>query len=116
MVPCAGVTIGFVETMYDINEGDGTVTLTIAVLSGELSEDVVLNFATLPGTASGEIDRNTHSLTDHCLKLFQAHISNWPSPLLQTHFKHTSNTHPLTILLIHFTHTFIYSDTSLHSS
>ena len=87
MVPCAGVTIGFVETMYDINEGDGTVTLTIAVLSGELSEDVVLNFATLPGTASGEIDRNTHSLTDHCLKLFHAHISNWPSPLLQTHFQ-----------------------------
>ena len=48
----SGVTIGFVETEYDVNEAAGTVTVEVAVLSGELSEDVPIDFTTQPGTAT----------------------------------------------------------------
>ena len=51
--PSAGVTIGFVETEYSVDEDDGSALVTVAVLSGELSEDVVVGFNTQDDTATG---------------------------------------------------------------
>ena len=48
-----GVTIGFVETLYSVDENDGSIVVTVAVLSGELSEDVVVGFNTQDDTATG---------------------------------------------------------------
>ena len=52
--PSIGVTIGFVETSYSVDESDGSAVVTVAVLSGELSDDVVVGFVTLDDTAIGE--------------------------------------------------------------
>ena len=49
----AGVTIGFVNESYTVNEADGTALVTVAVLSGELSEDVVVGFNTQDISATG---------------------------------------------------------------
>lgn len=51
--PGAGVTIGFVNTTYSVNEGDFGVAVTVGVLSGVLSEDVVVVLTTRNGTATG---------------------------------------------------------------
>ena len=46
------VQIGFEETDYSVNEEDGSVTLFVRVLSGELSSDVEIGFTTRDGTAT----------------------------------------------------------------
>lgn len=47
------VTIGFDPDMYSVNEGDGSVTLFVSVLSGELDREVLIVFTTQDGTAIG---------------------------------------------------------------
>ena len=51
-----GVTIGFVETLYAVKENDGSAVVTVAVLSGQLSQDVVINFDTQDGSAISKTD------------------------------------------------------------
>ena len=41
------------ETLYSVDENDGSIAVTVAVLSGELSEDVVVGFNTQDDTATG---------------------------------------------------------------
>ena len=41
------------ETLYGVDENDGSIVVTVAVLSGELSEDVVVGFNTQDDTATG---------------------------------------------------------------
>ena len=48
-----GVTIGFVSTLYSVNENDEIAALAIAVLSGQLSEEVVVRLSTENGSATG---------------------------------------------------------------
>ena len=40
------VRIGFEQTLYVVNEGDGTAEVHVAVLSGSLSSDVVVTLET----------------------------------------------------------------------
>ena len=47
-----GVTIGFVATMYPVNEDDGSAVVSVAVL-GELSGDVAVTMSTQRGSAIG---------------------------------------------------------------
>ena len=49
----AGVTIGFVNTTYSVNEGDSRVAVGVGVLSGVLSEDVVVVLTTRDDSATG---------------------------------------------------------------
>ena len=56
--PYAGVTIGFVDTMYSANEVDGGVIVDVAVLSSELSNEVVVRLTTQDGTATELDDYN----------------------------------------------------------
>ena len=48
----AGVTIGFVNTTYSVNEGD-FADVAVGVLSGVLSEDVVVVLTTRDDSATG---------------------------------------------------------------
>lgn len=43
--------IGFDSNTYQVNEGDGVVTLVIRVLDGTLSTDVVVRLVTVDGEA-----------------------------------------------------------------
>ena len=45
--------IGFLQTEYEVGEGDGSVTFLIGVRSGELSFDVSVIFQTADGSAVG---------------------------------------------------------------
>ena len=47
-----GVTIGFVNTTYSVSESDGIAVVSVAVLSGELSDDVVVRLTTRGGSAT----------------------------------------------------------------
>ena len=46
------VTIGFDPDQYSVNEDDGSVSLTVQVLAGELARAVSVNFLTQDGTAT----------------------------------------------------------------
>ena len=46
------VTIGFLPVDYSVNEADGTVTLTVRVLAGQLARPVEVDFTTQDGTAT----------------------------------------------------------------
>ena len=46
------VTIGFEPAAYTVNEDDGTVTLFVRVLDGELARPVTVGFNTEDGTAT----------------------------------------------------------------
>ena len=46
-----GIEIGFDAIIYHIREDGGTATLTVRVLSGMLSEAVMVDFTTQPGSA-----------------------------------------------------------------
>ena len=43
--------IGFGETSYDVNEGDGSVSITFGVLSGTLGVSVDVSVSTTDGSA-----------------------------------------------------------------
>ena len=45
------MTIGFERTEYAVSENDGRVGVVVAVLDGELSEEVTVVFTTEDGTA-----------------------------------------------------------------
>ena len=45
--------IGFSPTAYTVSEGDGTVSVTVELLAGELSQGVPLSLVTADGTAMG---------------------------------------------------------------
>ena len=45
--------IGFERNLYSVDEATGQIVLGIAVLSGELSGDVIINLETADGTAQG---------------------------------------------------------------
>ena len=47
------VQIGFEESLYTVREGDGTVEVYVAVLSGGLSGDVVVTLATSDADGEG---------------------------------------------------------------
>ena len=49
-----GLIISFEEEVYTVNEADGEVTVSVAVLSGVLSSDVVVRMDTKDGNAKGE--------------------------------------------------------------
>ena len=45
------VVIGFIDPPYQVNESDGSVNLTIGVLTGNLQRQVVLRLSTSDDTA-----------------------------------------------------------------
>ena len=47
------VTIGFENTFYSVDESSGSLTVDVAVLSGDLSRDVVVRFDTRRDSATG---------------------------------------------------------------
>ena len=49
------VQIGFEETLYTVREGDGTVEVNVAVLSGGLSSNVVVTLVTQDAEAAGKL-------------------------------------------------------------
>ena len=49
----SGVSIGFRETVYSVDESTGQVVVNVEVLSGTLSENVVVRFNTIQGSATG---------------------------------------------------------------
>ena len=49
-----GVTIGFVNTIYSVSESDGIAVVSVAVLSGELSDNVVVRLTTQDGSATSK--------------------------------------------------------------
>jgi hypothetical protein len=48
------VVIGFNPDQYIVDESDGSVNFTVAILSGELAFDVVVEFFTEDGNAEGK--------------------------------------------------------------
>ena len=46
------MTIGFYPTKYFVNESDGSVSLTVQVLAGQLARTVSVGFFTQSGTAT----------------------------------------------------------------
>ena len=54
--------IGFESTEYVVDEDDGSVTVVVSILDGELSGDVLVNISTTDGsaTSSGKISLQIH--------------------------------------------------------
>ena len=52
------VVIGFEEIQYTVGENSGSVSVVVAVLQGELSEDISVVFTTDDGTASSQCKLN----------------------------------------------------------
>lgn len=48
------VTVGFNQVNYTVNEEDGSVTLSVALLSGILERNITVPFFTSSGTATQE--------------------------------------------------------------
>ena len=46
------VVVGFDPTEYEVDEDDGSVTLTVRLISGVLERNVTVFFQTGPGTAT----------------------------------------------------------------
>ena len=50
------VTIGFNQTTYSVREDAGSVTVSVSVMSGTISEDVIITLSTAPGgSATGGV-------------------------------------------------------------
>ena len=49
------VVIGFIDPPYQVNESDGSVNLTIGVLTGILQRQVVLSLSTSDDTALSKL-------------------------------------------------------------
>ena len=50
------VTIGFDQTIYSVRENAGSVTVSVSVISGTISQDVIITLSTAPGgSATGGI-------------------------------------------------------------
>ena len=50
------VTIGFNQTTYSVREDAGSVTVSVSVMNGTISEDVIITLSTAPGgSATGGI-------------------------------------------------------------
>ena len=50
------VVIGFNQTTYSVREDAGNVTVSVSVMNGTISQDVIITLSTAPGgTATGEI-------------------------------------------------------------
>lgn len=52
-LPLADVTIGFQREDYSVYEFEGSVTLTVILIFGELDRSVQINFSVTSGTAVG---------------------------------------------------------------
>ena len=49
-------TIGFNQTTYSVREDAGSVTVSVSVMNGTISEDVIITLSTAPGgSATGGI-------------------------------------------------------------
>ena len=55
-----GVSIGFRETEYSVDEASGAVLVSVEVLSGQLSGDVVVRLNTNQNTATGRAVTTVH--------------------------------------------------------
>ena len=64
--PEVPVEIGFDPVSYDVGESSGTVELRVSVLSGVLTDEVTLNYATSDGSA---VDGTDYTLTTGTLTL-----------------------------------------------
>ena len=50
------VVIGFNQTTYSVQEDEGSVTVSVSVMNGTISEDVIITLSTAPGgSATGGI-------------------------------------------------------------
>ena len=50
------VVIGFNQTTYSVREDAGSVTVSVSVMNGTISQDVIITLSTVPGSsATGEI-------------------------------------------------------------
>ena len=50
------VTIGFNQTTYSVREDAGSVAVSVSVMSGTISQDVIITLSTAPGgSATGGI-------------------------------------------------------------
>ena len=52
---CTVVVIGFEQTIYTVDEGSGPATVSVAVLSGQLSSNVVVRLDTTQRSAEGKV-------------------------------------------------------------
>ena len=43
------VVIGFNQTTYSVSEDAGSVTVSVSVMSGTISQDVIITLSTAPG-------------------------------------------------------------------
>ena len=70
----AAVTIGFDPNTYTVNEPDGSVILMVHLISGVLEREVIVNFETSPGSATGNFKINKiYKYTVNCeylIKIF----------------------------------------------
>ena len=50
------VTFGFNQTTYSVREDAGSVTVSVSVMSGTISQDIIITLSTAPGgSATGGI-------------------------------------------------------------
>lgn len=68
-----GAVIGFEKRLYFVEEPEGEIVVSVAVLSGSLSEEVVVPFSTSPDTASGLNKYSVfHSMVSQCHAVSQS--------------------------------------------
>ncbi len=58
-LPPSGVTIGFEQTSYIVDEGDGVVTVVVVILSGILDEDIDIDVRLFTADDSA-LGKSTH--------------------------------------------------------
>ena len=78
----AAAIVGFNDTSYEVSEADGSVSIEVAVLSGQLGRPVQLTFATHPDSASGTVlCPHSMSITHYCVPILTCDAISPSSPI-----------------------------------
>lgn len=62
-----GITVGFDQDSYSVNETDGSVTLVVRIIDGSLGRPATVNFFTTDGTATSVAPIDFMSVTGSSL-------------------------------------------------
>ena len=73
------VVIGFERTLYTVDENDGQVVVSVVVMEGDVTGNVLVELTTSPGSAqgrSGSSNKQLNSPTHYYLMSLHPH-SSW---------------------------------------
>ena len=79
------VVIGFNQTTYSVREDTGSVTVSVSVISGTISQDVIITLSTVPGGSATGIYIYIYIYMCVCVCVCRATLQKYLVKLLQVY-------------------------------